>query len=125
MTIEIREEGEYIRVYISTYIYLSIPKIDLDVWLEYYKHRLKTSKKHYIDLWQTSINRNKKFSNRLENIWNYRGTTLTKESLAKVVELIEEEILNVEINEDYLKKKNVRELIRVLSRVVDNEQVAI
>lgn len=117
MSVEIVETLDCIKIRVHGYDRITIPKADVEVVLDYYKHRLKSSKKYWIDLWQMSICRNNKFRRRFTNLWDYRGGSLSKEDLADAIEKIERDILNVPIDKDYLKTKDVRFLVSLLARV--------
>ena len=117
MTVNLSEDTYRSCLEYGRYYGMRIPKEDIEVWLSYFKHRLKTSKKHYIDLWQSSMYRNKKFYNMLSNADGYSGCSLSREALRETIEVIEQTIMGVNIDKKYLANKSVRDLIRILNRV--------
>ena len=117
MTINLSEDTYRYCLDYNRYCSMKIPKEDIEVWLDYFKHRLKTSKKRYIDLWRSSMYRNKKFYNMLSNADDYSGCCLSREALQETIEVIEQTIMGVNIDKKYLVNKSVRDLIRILNRV--------
>ena len=122
MTVNITETDDFIEVRVDSHSFyysdFRFHKDDLDVVIQYLKHRLRTSKARYISCYQTSFYRNKLY-NKLLHAGYYRGSSLRADALSEIIDALEELNSPLTIEEVRIKlaKRKLSDILRYAKRV--------